>query len=740
MFQNSNPYALQNTNDALISQVMQMLQQGAPPEQVLQQLVEMGMPQDQATSLLQSILEQSSQSMQMRNILRADYGMEVKDSMLPNIENYPSYDLYKEDYNSYIANIDTTTTINWASLFEEEQKKLTTQSVNPNDTFARRMTEYLPSSSDTTDLNQVLEQGLPTNITPEQDIKKREQDAANAASNTGGVSPWWLLPAFATPYIIPPVKNYLYDKGSNLRRGYKMRYGTIPEINQDKLKPEEVERNNQRVELYKKIVLDRGFTVGKQDVNELVSRGMSRAEAQNFLDTFPSKKDFLKRDRQVRQPAPAEPASQPAAQPPASEQGQPPAQKSEFDTYRNKISSLMQVQSGDPIRGLVSKLSPELKTKYQNRSVKTDYFLTETYFELKQKGVKNEFTDAFESLMGGSSSQSSGSSEAASQPAAETKVSPQGVKKKQSDEYNVKRQQQVERQKQQPLPSSTVSETKDKLQEMRKIREANPGATSAQLAKLYAQKGLIQAAPTSRFENVVEGAFTPIYNTRMNRKKDRVGRKTWQKQERIRLGRGAMGGSVPQYGNEMYDSYLPQFSEGSYYDDGGEYTGTWNGNQGFAHGGMYHNPFEIDNLRRFVYADGGMTPEDAMMMQQQPSPEQMPQEHDQKIQEIMQAVANMLQQGAPPEQIMQQLVSAGLPEQFAQQIIQQVMQEMGGGAQQQMQQQAPQEEQMPEQMLQPAMAKGGSFNYSNLKVGQEMDVTFDQLEKLRKQGIQFRIL
>lgn len=186
------------------------------------------------------------------------------------------------------------------------------------------------------------------------------------------------------------------------------------------------------------------------------------------------------------------------------------------------------------------------------------------------------------------------------------------------------------------------------------------------------------------------------------------------------------------------------------YADGGNYpwNGTWNGNQGFAHGGMYHNPFEEPSgLRKFVYADGGMSPEEAAMMQQQQGQQAPPEQggggQDAQMQQLVQEVAQALQQGADPNQVMQQLVQQGVPQEMAQQIIQMVMEQLQGGAQQQGAPQEAMQEQPPMRMY----GGGDSFNYGGMyanggqfQVGQEMDVTPAQLEELRRQGIQFKII
>lgn len=79
----------------------------------------------------------------------------------------------------------------------------------------------------------------------------------------------------------------------------------------------------------------------------------------------------------------------------------------------------------------------------------------------------------------------------------------------------------------------------------------------------------------------------------------------------------------------------------------------------------------------------------------------MPQQGGDQAAQIMQMVAQALQQGTPPEQVMQMLIQQGIPQDQAQQIIQQVMSQMQGQGQQN-----PVEESMEGQ---PQMQQGG-FN------------------------------
>jgi hypothetical protein len=109
--------------------------------------------------------------------------------------------------------------------------------------------------------------------------------------------------------------------------------------------------------------------------------------------------------------------------------------------------------------------------------------------------------------------------------------------------------------------------------------------------------------------------------------------------------------------------------------------------------------------RNFAKADGGyMYQMGGEMMAQQPQGQ--PQGGGGQ-EEIMQQVAQMLQQGMAPEQIVGQLVKMGLPQEQAIQIVQMIVQQMQG------QQQAPQE--APQQA--PPMMRRGGYMY---QMGGEM--------------------
>ena len=131
-------------------------------------------------------------------------------------------------------------------------------------------------------------------------------------------------------------------------------------------------------------------------------------------------------------------------------------------------------------------------------------------------------------------------------------------------------------------------------------------------------------------------------------------------------------------------------------------------------------PAGLPNLGRGLtipmnFDDGGMTP-----------PEQQGGGMD--PQQLMQQVAQALQQGIQPEQIMQQLVQMGIPQDQAQQIIQQVMQQMQGG-----QQESSQGQEVLEG--QPMQKYGGDIGRnSKFAVGGEYDVDDQDVQKLISQG------
>ena len=110
----------------------------------------------------------------------------------------------------------------------------------------------------------------------------------------------------------------------------------------------------------------------------------------------------------------------------------------------------------------------------------------------------------------------------------------------------------------------------------------------------------------------------------------------------------------------------------------------------------------------YYYADGGgMPPQGGMQQGPPPGAEQgQPQGGggaDEQMQQIVQFIGQALQQGMSPEEIIQKLVEAGLPQDQAQQLVQAVMQQMQGGGGQGG---APQEGGMPPQGPQEEMMEG----------------------------------
>jgi hypothetical protein len=200
-------------------------------------------------------------------------------------------------------------------------------------------------------------------------------------------------------------------------------------------------------------------------------------------------------------------------------------------------------------------------------------------------------------------------------------------------------------------------------------------------------------------------------------------------------------------------SSQPMFRQG--YEKGGEWNGTWNGNQGFGMGGSYLPDYASNayGLPQFemgapIYANGGMSPEEAMMMQQQGAAPEQGGGMDQ--QQIVQAVMQMIQQGMDPNQIMQQLVQGGIPPEMAEQVIMMVMQQvqggggpaggqggMGGGQPNGMQQ--PMAPPSPEQGME-GMPMPGGMARGGMTPGWEGEVTMAQLEDLKRKGIKFDII
>jgi len=123
----------------------------------------------------------------------------------------------------------------------------------------------------------------------------------------------------------------------------------------------------------------------------------------------------------------------------------------------------------------------------------------------------------------------------------------------------------------------------------------------------------------------------------------------------------------------------PGMAYGGMFDNGG-FVPSYNMDPYMAYGGMFDYGGEED-----MYARGG----------------QKRSKGGSKDQQIIQGVAQMLQQGAKPEEVLQELVQAKIPQKKAIAIIQSVMQQMGAGAAQQQPQQGMMSQQAAPQQMSP---------------------------------------
>lgn len=786
----------------VFQQLAQALQQGASPEELVGQLVQMGLPQDQAIQIIQSIMQQmqgANMSSMMhggsiRKLRRAALGMEFESPTIPNIESYPSYDTYKAAYNEFLTSINTTTTfdpnaIDWNQLAYPEKYE------DPAiDTFQRRINSSLIGPTDTTDKitpdpsnqlvpvlrpNPDLQKGI------EEEIKQKTEEPSDWQGKTLAA----LVGLGAIKYLGVPAAKYL-------NRYRQKRFGTTPEIDQSNLSKKDKDVNERKVSAYKLLMDERGYTVGKRDVNELVSRGMSRADAQAWVDQMPTKQEYKERQKKSSRPQPDVVETESPAEKPVEI----------VDDYLDKIKNANKVEE------LVSKDDYDYhRTGLEEAREKNDEFfikyhseyLSATPKEFLEKQLKNisellknvegtniekekeyrKYLDILEAKLkrlneiapdgGVAPNFDTKTSEVTSPKAEQKKVVAQPL----SMEENliVSMEENLRRARAHSQLQTTMSKTKERLQYIKDLR--NSGKSKTEIQRLLKAANML--APGEKF--IESRGIRPNPDTDLSNYTGKRAIKEAKKQikeKAMKEGKGkfklAMGGYVPEYAAQAYGAYdLPEFEMGSYYEDGGGYTGTWNGNQGFAEGGMYYNPFEEPTgLRKFIYADGGMTPEEMMMMQEQALPENMQGGGGDQMQEIIQSVAQMLQQGMDPQSVMEQLVQLGLPPEMAQQILQLVIEQIGGA--QQMPQQGGGEEAMMQEeqqmvpegqqpMMQPGgtffnsmfynvgpfvnkrtstdyYKQGGSFSKRNFRVGDEIEVTVEELEELRKKGIKFDII
>ena len=135
------------------------------------------------------------------------------------------------------------------------------------------------------------------------------------------------------------------------------------------------------------------------------------------------------------------------------------------------------------------------------------------------------------------------------------------------------------------------------------------------------------------------------------------------------------------------------------------------------------NSFNVNNQEKrgdYDMNSGDFRPNEVLntkyggYMQQGGYPQQSAQQPNQE--QIVQGVAQMLQQGAQPEEIAQQLIQMGLPQEEAMQLIQAVMQQLQGG-----------QEQQP-------MQYGGYSMDEEDEESYEDDLTEDEIAELRNGG------
>lgn len=776
MMQDPSQGGGQDEQKQIVMQIAQALQQGAQPEQVMQQLVQMGMPQEQAMQIVQAVIQQmqgGAQQPPMRyggGLPRAAFGM-----TLPNVENYPSYDTYKAAYNQYLSDIDTTTTSD-PNIIDYSRYANDSIYNNPTiDTFAERINNSLIGKGDTTG-----------NITPDASnngIKTLKPDAQTQADidaelnkdkNTG-MSPWWLLAAAAAGY---PTYRALVGTGKGIYKIGQKRLGETPEVDQSKLTPEQKAMNERRISNYKLTIDNRGYTVGKRDVNELVSRGMSRADAQAYVDGLPDKSGKSKKPATTQDDDNATTTSSNTTNTDDGGYTEPEYDFSDvndvedlvnYEYHRQKLQEDLdkgydgsyhtKQLNKDPRTYLEDDIVWSSQKLQENLGTSQEAYYRDRIAETKAKLKRlNEIApDAVApgvgSVRGSATVTSSTSTGSTSQPTVNesgTEGSSAG-----SSTTGTSTSEKKETKKTGPTEKPTAEQTSKTKQRIKLEQDVRKGKkTTAELIAEAKAAGLdIQSGPTYRGVRANPDTKEDIKTYGRKRAQIKEDRKQLI-EERIKEGKIklAMGGYVPEYAAQAYGAYnLPQFEMGSYYAQGGDYpwNGTWNGNQGFAYGGA--NPFEDNPLRRFVYADGGMSPEQAAMMQQQGAPEEQGSGDDAQMQQIVEAVVNMLEQGMQPQDVMQKLVEAGLPQEMAQQVVQHIIEQQQGAQGQEPPAQEAAESEMPMRMYGggDSFAYGGNSlhkfigggqPYSQVQIGQEMDVTPEQLEQLRRQGIQFKII
>jgi len=731
----------------LLQGVAQMLQQGAQPEQVMQQLVQMGMPQDQAVQVIQMVMQQmqgaqQQPAMRYGGIPRADMGMSVPAfgtgmiETLPNVENYPSYNAYKQAYNEYLGAIDTTTTINWDDFTKGTYEA---DVINTGDTLVdnlmNRIESNLIGGSDTLDkitpdASEAASNSPISTLKPTAELEAKRQKEIDEKTGSGD-NPWLWAGAGAAGLLA--ARYALYPFGKNVYKFGQRKLGTVPEVDQSKLTKEQQLFNKQRISEYQSKIVNRGYTTGKSDVNELVLRGMSRAEAQTYIDNIPDKTGKTKK--------PATPATTPpAVDPMVAEIGQlmdhdyyknalndpnlDPAKRADFEMRVNQPDSWLKneiinweaayqraIADGDAAakasaKSYIDKYTAQLK---QLDDIKTKYATPAPVSTSSTPGAAS--TTSVTSTPNSTTPASNSTSTPATQSA--TQQTKEKIQTKRNTPPAGKSQAVIASEKEaNKIISEMISSKKSTAAQMNRLNAL--GVDDVTIMRRLKGKNVIPSGSFAGKNKYIVSGMDAAANITKLLEEIKIARAAGKLREVGEIGEAlrilrkipkkfggeyAMGGYVPEYAAQAYGAYnLPQYEMGSYYEDGGSWNGTWNGNQGFAYGGS--NPFEDNPLRRFVYAEGGMSPEQAMMMQQQQgAPQEQGGGEDAQMQQIIEAVVNMLEEGMQPQEIMQKLVEAGLPQEMAQQVIQHVMEDQQGGGQEQ--QMPPQGGGgMPEEMMQ----------------------------------------
>ena len=742
MAEGGDPYAQGGDEQTqLLQGVAQMLQQGAQPEQVMQQLVQMGMPQDQAAQVIQMVMQQmqgaqQQPAMRYGGIPRAAMGMSAPAfgtgmiETLPNVENYPSYNAYKQAYNEYLSNIDTTTTenpgdINWDMYADE--KVYGDPAV---DTFAQRLRSDLIGQNDTLEtVTPDASNNAVKNTRPKEVLQKEIDDEMAEKTGSSGGNMW--LGAGAGIAGLLAARYALYPAGKKIYKFGQKRLGEVPEIDQSTLTPEQIAMNERRISNHKLKIDNRGYTVGKADVNELVSLGMSRADAQAYVDALPTKSGKSKK------PATPGTSTTPAnGAAPTTTSGIDIAQIAKDAKERFKNSSIEDIMEYD--YHTQQHLADPDYDYHKERLTKDPRSILEEQIKIEQSWVDdtnrtpeehardlrdlerakaklaryNELDPEGKYKVPGLPAKPAASSTPAQTATQQTK---EKIQTKRNTPATGKSQAAIASEKEaNKIISEMIRTGKRTAAQMDRLNTL--GMDNVSVLRQLKGKKVVAVNPVeyaSRNKYIVSGMekaaniakiVEEIKAARAAGKVAELG----ELSEALRIlkevpkkfgGEYAMGGYVPEYAAQAYGAYnLPQYEMGSFYEDGGAWNGTWNGNQGFAYGGS--NPFEEPTgLRKFVYANGGMSPEQAMMMQQQQgaAPQEEGGGEDPQMQQIIEVVVNMLEQGMQPQEIMQKLIEAGLPQEMAQQVIQHVMEDQQGGGQ---------EQQMPPQGMQEEMMEG----------------------------------